>query len=330
MDIFYPVQLLADTVVSGWLGLNDAYWAPALNFFIYDTIKIGLLLVVINYLMSVIRYYLPMDKVRDIISRRKMYGLDYVLTAVLGAFTPFCSCSSIPLFIGFVGAGIPLGVTFTFLVASPLINEASLFIFPTTFGFPITISYFVAGVVISVLIGRVIQALKLEGEVNPAFLKAKTRQDAIRANGGKELPLKKRLAMWWSEGMGITKEIYPYVLLGVGLGAAIHGFVPKEFVETNLAAGSWWTVPLAVIIGLPLYANSVSVLPIVEAMSGKGVPLGTALAFMTATVTLSVPGLLILKKAISWRLLAAFTVTTAIGIMVIGYLFNTLQALRLL
>jgi hypothetical protein len=330
MDVFYPVQLLADTAVFGWLGLDDAYWAPALNFFIYDTIKIGLLLIVINYVMAVVRYYLPMEKVRDIISRRKMYGLDYVLAAVLGAFTPFCSCSSIPLFIGFVGAGIPLGVTFTFLVASPLINEASLFIFPSTFGLPVTASYFVTGVAVSVIIGRVIQAMGLEGEVNPAFLKAKTRQEVVRANGGKELPLKKRLAMWWSEGLGITKEIFPYVLLGVGLGAAIHGFVPKELVETYLSAGAWWTVPLAVVIGLPLYANSVSVLPIVEAMSGKGVPLGTALAFMTATVTLSVPGLLILKKAIGWRLLLAFAATTAVGIIAIGYLFNALQAMGLL
>ena len=322
MDIFGPIQKFADLVTGRWLGISDAYWGPALNFFIYDTIKIGLLLIAINYVMAVVRYYLPMEKVRDIIGGRKWYGFDYLLAALLGAVTPFCSCSSIPLFVGFVGAGIPLGVTFTFLVASPLINEASLFIFPSLFGLKTTAVYLALGVAISVLVGMVIQRMKLERHVNPAFLKFKTNKEALKENGGKALPILRRLAIWWKDGMGITKEVFPYVLLGVGLGALIHGFVPRDFVESHLAVGKWWTVPLAVLVGLPLYANSVSVIPVVEAMTGKGVPLGTALAFMTATVTLSVPGLLILKKAISWKLLVVFVVATTIGIMGIGFFFN--------
>jgi uncharacterized membrane protein YraQ (UPF0718 family) len=324
MDIFKPIQIFADLATYNWLGISDKYWGDAVNFFIYDSIKIGLLLILINYIMAITRYYFPVEKVRNILSGRKWYGFDYVMAAMLGVITPFCSCSSIPLFIGFVSAGIPLGVTFAFLIASPLVNEASLFIFPSIFGFKMTIVYNVLGIFISVSAGMVIQRLNMDKYVNPAFLKFKTQKDAIKENGGQTVPLFKRLAIWWKDGIRISKEIFPYVLLGVGLGALIHGFVPESFVETYLINGSWWTVPLAVILGAPLYANSVSVIPVVEAMTGKGVDLGTALAFMTATVTLSIPGLLILKKAMNWKLLSTFIIVTTIGIMIIGYFFNIL------
>ncbi|MCU0652954.1 MAG: permease [Candidatus Pacebacteria bacterium] len=325
MDIFSPIQTFADLAVNNWFGITSDYWASAINFFIYDTIKIGLLLVVINYLMAVVRYYLPVEKVRDILARGKWYGFDYFLAAMLGTVTPFCSCSSIPLFVGFVGAGIPLGVTFSFLIASPLVNEASLFIFPSIFGLKMTILYNGLGILISVLAGMAIQKLKLERSVNPDFLQYKTRQDAIRENGGRKVPLAKKIAIWRQDAWHITREIFPYVIMGVGIGALIHGFVPKEFVENNLSAADWWGVPLATLLGLPLYANSMSVLPIVEALTGKGVPLGTALAFMTSTVTLSIPGLLILKKAMDWKLISAFVVVTTIGIMVMGYFFNLVK-----
>lgn len=314
--------MFADLIIYSWMGIGDAYWGPALNFFIYDVIKIGLLLIAINYVMSVVRYYFPVEKVRDILSSHKWFGLDYVLAALLGVVTPFCSCSSIPLFVGFVSAGIPLGVTFTFLIASPLVNEASLFIFPSIFGIKMTLVYNVLGIAISVLAGIVIQRFKMEGEVNPAFLKFKTQKEALSENNGQAVLLKKRLSIWWKDGINISLSIFPYVLLGVGLGALIHGFLPRDFVETYLATGRWWAVPLATILGAPLYANSVSVIPVVEALTGKGVALGTALAFMTATVTLSIPGLLILKKAMSWKLLSVFVLVTTIGIMIIGYFFN--------
>ena len=322
MDIFKTIQIFADIATYNWLGITDKYWGDAINFFVYDTIKIGLLLIVINYVMAITRYYFPVEKVRDILSGRKWYGFDYVLAATLGVITPFCSCSSIPLFIGFVSAGIPLGVTFAFLIASPLVNEASLFIFPSIFGFKMTFVYNILGISISVLAGMVIQRLKMDRNVNPDFLKFKTQKEAIAEYGGQSVPLKKRLVIWWQDGLHISKEIFPYVLVGVALGALIHGFVPRSFIETYLANGTWWTVPLAVIMGAPLYANSVSVIPVVEAMTGKGVALGTALAFMTATVTLSIPGLLILKKAMNWKLLSAFIAVTSIGIMIIGYFFN--------
>lgn len=322
MDIFRPIQILADVITYDWLNITHKYWGSAVNFFIYDIIKIGLLLIVINYVMAITRYYFPVEKVRDILSARKWYGFDYFLAAVLGVVTPFCSCSSIPLFIGFVGAGIPLGVTFAFLIASPLVNEASLFIFPAIFGFKLTLVYNILGIGISMLGGMIIGRLKMDKNVNPDFLKFKTQKQAIKENNGNKLLLKNKLLIWWKDGLAISKSIFPYVVLGVGLGALIHGFVPRDFVENYLGAGRWWTVPLAVVVGAPFYANSVSVIPVIEAMTNKGVPLGTALAFMTATVTLSVPGILILKKAMNWKLLSAFIVVTSIGIMIIGYFFN--------
>jgi len=326
MDIFYPVQLLANTVTNNWLNLaKESYFGSALNFFIYDTIKIGILLVFINYLMAITRYYFPTNKVRDLLTKRRWFGLDYLFAALLGVVTPFCSCSSIPLFIGFLSAGIPLGVTFAFLIASPLVNEASLILFPALFGWKITIIYNVAGIIVAVIGGMIIQKLHLEKYVNQDLLKYKSRSDVEAENGGEKIKFKKLISYWWTDGFKITKSIFPYVLLGVGLGAIIHGFVPANFFEKYLSIKSWWTVPLATIIGVPLYANSVTVLPIVEVLINKGIPMGTALAFMTATVALSLPEALILKKAMKWQLLVAFFGITSIGIMLIGYLFNFLQ-----
>jgi len=325
MDIFYPIQLLANTVVENWLGLaNDSYFGSAINFFIYDTIKIGILLVFINYLMAVTRYYFPTDKVRNLLTKRRWFGLDYLMAALLGVVTPFCSCSSIPLFIGFLSAGIPLGVTFAFLIASPLVNESSLILFPALFGLKTTIIYNLVGIVVAVVGGMIIQKLHLEKYVNKELLKYKSKTDIEVENGGEKMALKKLIKYWWVDGIKITKSIFPYVVLGVAIGAIIHGFVPATLIEKYLSIKQWWVVPIATLLGVPLYANSVSVIPIVQALIGKGIPMGTALAFMTATVTLSIPEALILKKAMKWQLLAIFFGITTIGIMLIGYLFNWL------
>ena len=322
MGIFNPVQIFADIVTYDWLSVTNEYWGDAINFFIYDIIKITLLLLVINYVMAITRYYFPMEKARDILIRRKWYGFDYLLAALLGVITPFCSCSSIPLFVGFVSAGIPLGVTLAFLIASPLVNEASLFIFPTMFGLKMTIAYNFIGIAIAIAGGMLIQRLKMDQYINPEFLKFKSRSDAEKESGGEKIKLSKKLAYWWRDGMRISKSIFPYIVIGVGIGALIHGFVPKDFVETYLTIKRWWTVPLATLMGTPLYANSISVIPIIEALTQKGASLGTSLAFMTATVTLSIPSIFILKKAMSWQLLLAFLSVTSIGIMIIGYFFN--------
>jgi len=323
MDIFKPIQLFADQSTYQWFHIvPHSYWGDTINFFIYDTIKIGLLLVVINYFMAITRYYFPMEKVRDILTKRRWFGLDYFFAALLGVVTPFCSCSSIPLFIGFVGAGIPLGVTFAFLISSPLVNESSLYLFPAMFGLKLTIIYNLVGVIISMLGGMLIQRLHMEKYVKPELLKFRSRKQVEAEHGGNSLPLIKLLSYFWTDGMNITKSVFPYVVLGVSIGALIHGFVPVSLVEKYLSTKAWWTIPLATLLGAPLYANSVSVIPVMEALVKKGVPLGTTLAFMTAIVTISIPESMILKKVMKWQLLAAFFGITIIGIMLIGFIFN--------
>jgi hypothetical protein len=323
MDLFKPIQLFADLVTYQWFSIiPHSYWGDTVNFFIYDSIKIGILLVAINYVMAITRYYFPMEKVRDLLTKRRWFGLDYLFAALLGMITPFCSCSSIPLFIGFLSAGIPLGITFAFLISSPLINESSLFLFPALFGFKITIFYNLLGIAVSILGGMLIQRLGMEKYIEPSLLKFKNRKQVIAEQGGNEPNLSERLKLWWGDGMEITKKIYPYVLLGVGVGAIIHGFVPQTLIEHYLGMRTWWSAPLATLIGLPLYANSVSVIPVMQALVGKGVPIGTALAFMTATITLSIPEALILKKAMKLPLLLTFFGITTVGIIIMGYVFN--------
>ncbi len=318
MDIFYPIQIFADLVTYSWIGIaKDTYFGNTVNFFIYDIIKIGILLVVINYIMAISRYYFPMEKVRDILTKRNWYGFDYLIAALLGVVTPFCSCSSIPLFMGFISAGIPLGVTFAFLISSPLVNEYSLYLFPATFGLKITIIYNLVGILISVLGGILIQKLNMEKYIQPEFLKFKSRKQVETKYKNKIVPLKDLIKHWSGEAVDISKKVYPYVILGVGLGALIHGYVPKELIIKYLSVNNWWSVPLATLLGVPIYANCVSIIPVVEALLNKGVPMGTLLAFMTATVTLSLPEALILKKLMKWQLLATF-----FGIILMGYLFN--------
>jgi uncharacterized membrane protein YraQ (UPF0718 family) len=258
------------------------------------------------------------------LTKRRWFGLDYLFAALLGVITPFCSCSSIPLFIGFVGAGIPLGITFAFLISSPLVNEASLYLFPAMFGFEVTFVYNIIGIVVAILGGMFIQKLGLEKYVKKELLKFRSKLQVIEEHGGKKLTFKQEIIHWWKDGWQITKQVFPYVVLGVGAGALIHGFVPASLIENYLAQKTWWSIPVAVLFGIPFYAGSVSVIPIMEALIGKGVPIGTALAFMTSIVTLSVPQLLILKKVMKWQLLAIFISITTIGIIIMGYALNIL------
>ena len=325
MDIFFFAQWFADLVSYNWLNLGtESYLGSAVNFFVYDLIKIGILLVVINYVMAIVRYNFPMEKMKNALTKRRWFGLEYLFAAFLGVVTPFCSCSSIPLFIGFLGAGIPLGVVFTFLIASPLINEASLYLFPAMFGLKVTLIYNVLGIVVAVLGGMLIQRLNMDKYVKKELLGIKTKTEIEKENGGKRLALKELAAYWWKDGWTITKQIFPYVVLGVGIGALIHGFVPASFVEKYLSSREWWAVPTAVLLGAPLYANSVSVIPIMEALVGKGVPLGTALEFMTSIVVISLPEFLILRKVMRWQLLALFAAITLVGTIIMGYVLNSI------
>jgi uncharacterized membrane protein YraQ (UPF0718 family) len=325
MDIFKPIQLFADWTTYRLLGLvKDSYLASAVNFFVYDVIKIGVLLIVINYIMAITRFYFPMEKVRDILTKRRWFGLDYLLAALLGVVTPFCSCSSIPLFIGFLSAGIPLGVTFAFLISSPLVNEASLYLFPAVFGLRLTIFYNIVGIFVAVIGGILIQKLNMENYIQPEFLKFKSKKQIEAEYKSQKIPFNVLLKHWTGEAFDITKKVYPYVILGVALGALIHGFVPEDLIVRYLSSKSWYVIPLSTLMGVPLYANSVSVIPVVEALVEKGIPMGSALAFMTATVTLSLPEALMLKKLMKWQLLATFFGITIVGIMLIGWLFNIL------
>ncbi|NCQ65349.1 MAG: permease [Candidatus Pacebacteria bacterium CG_4_10_14_3_um_filter_34_15] len=324
MDIFSPLQKFADIVTFQWFGITEqSYLSGVVNFWIYDVLKISLLLIVINYFMAITRYYFPMEKVRDLLTKKNWHGTQYLLAAILGVITPFCSCSSIPLFMGFLSAGIPLGVTFAFLISSPLVNESSLFLFPSVFGIKITLLYNILGIAIAVIGGFLIQKLKLEKYVQPDILAFAGKKQLLKKYEGQYIPWKERFKLWTNEMWDITKNIYPYVLLGVTLGALIHGLVPESLISSALNGSSLWSVPIAVILGVPLYANSVSVIPIIEALISKGVPIGTALAFMTATVTLSIPEALMLKKILKWQLMAVFFGITTIGIILIGYLFNS-------
>lgn len=324
MDIFAPFQWLADWITYALFGIQQgSRLANSIDFFIYDSLKILLLLLAINYIMAIIRHYLPVERIRAFLASRKWYGVDYLLAASFGAITPFCSCSSIPFFVGFLGAGIPLGVTFSFLITSPLVNEAAVILLAGFFGWKLTLIYIVSGITIGVIGGMLLSRVNVRKNINTDIL-ALSKGVQTDVDIPKTRFTKKLLVVWWREAYQLTLKLLPYILIGVGLGAAIHGLVPQSFFESALHSDSWWAVPLATIVAVPLYSNAVGVVPIVQALVLKGVSIGTAFVFMMATVGLSLPEALILKKVMSFKLLAMFFGITTLGIIAIGYLINFL------
>ena len=295
---------------------------PVAEFFIYDTIKIFVLLIILTHLMSLLRFYLPIEKVRDFLAKHKFYGLDYLLATLFGAVTPFCSCSSIPLFIGFLEAGIPLGVTFAFLITSPLVNEVAIALLISIFGWKVTGLYVLSGILIGVVGGFILGKLKMEKQVEDFVWKIKS--DKIKKVEKEKMSFKKQMLLVSSEAFEITRKVALYVLFGVALGALIHGYVPQGFFEKYLEGAGVFGVPIAVVLGVPMYANASGVIPIIQSLVEKGVPLGTALAFMMAIVGLSLPEALILKKVLKWPLLGAFFGVVTVGMIIIGYTFNAL------
>jgi len=320
MNIFYPLQIIATWLTFEVFQLTaHSHLGESVNFFIYDSLKIVLLLLVINYFMAIVRYYLPIEKLRDFLASRKWYGFDHLLASLFGTITPFCSCSSIPLFVGFLEAGIPLGVTFSFLITSPLVNEAAVVLFVGLFGWKITLWYVFAGVFLGVISGFILGKLKLEKYVADYVWKIQSQKyQAVKKKETKTNLMK----IFWLEGWQITKKILPYALAGIALGAAIHGFVPTGFLEKYITKDNLFAVPVAVLLAVPMYANATSVIPIMQALVEKGIPLGTALAFMMAVVGISLPEALILKKVMKIQLLVYFFTITAVSIMLIGYAFN--------
>jgi len=321
MDIFYPLTIFSKWLTYELLRLSQSHLAGALEFFIYDSLKIFLLIVIITTFMSLLRYYLPIEKLRNFLKDHKFYGLDYLLASIFGVITPFCSCSSIPLFIGFMEARIPLGVTFSFLITSPLINEIAIGLFIGMFGLKITLIYIGMGVLIGVIGGFVLGKLKMERYVEDFVWKIKAKKTASQEIKRMSPKIFKSIVI---EAWDITKQIMPYVLVGVAVGGLIHGYIPEGFFEVYLKEAGWWGVPIAVLLAIPLYSNASGVIPIVQTLIKKGVPIGTGLAFMMATVGLSLPEAMILKKVLKWPLLVAFFSIVAIGIILIGYFFNIL------
>ncbi|MDD3303275.1 MAG: permease [Candidatus Gracilibacteria bacterium] len=320
MSLFYPIQLVSDYITYNLLWfIKDQHLIQSINFFIYDTIKILILLLFITQVMSFINVIFPVGKIRNFLESKKFYGFEYFLASFFGAITPFCSCSSIPLFIGFLKGGIPLGVTFSFLITSPLVNEVAIAMFIGIFGLKITFIYMFSGIILGVIGGVVLGKMKLEKYVEDFVFN-------INVNNSEIVEVKKTWKQVWQEsskeGFSITKKVLPYVLLGVGIGALIHGFVPTGFFEKYITKDNIFAVPMAVLIGIPMYANSTSIIPIIQALIVKGVPLGTGLAFMMAVVGLSLPEFLILKKVMKIQLLLIYFGVIGFFMIILGYFFN--------
>ncbi|MDA3836979.1 MAG: permease [Nanoarchaeota archaeon] len=317
MDIFYPIQVIVNWLVYDLLKFSsETVLGEAINFFVYDSIKIFILLLVIIFVVSYIRTYLAPEKIKKFLSK-KFEFLGNMGAATIGIFTPFCSCSAVPLFIGFVESGVPLGVTFSYLIAAPLINEVAGALLWGLFGWKIALLYVITGWIIAVSVGFIMGKMKLEKYVEDYVWKIKMNQ--LKE---KKKTRKIRFEEAYKEMKSLIRKVFPYVLIGVGIGAAIHGYAPENFLTRIAGEGNWFAVPLAIIMGIPLYSNAAGVIPIVSSLIEKGLPLGTALAFMMSVVALSLPEIIILRKVIKPKLLAIYVSIVAIGIIFTGYLFN--------
>lgn len=320
------IQQFADWLVYGVMGLDaSSHLGVAVNFFFYDSIKIIILLFLISMLMGIVNAYFPIERLRNYLVTHRLYGLQYLLASLFGAITPFCSCSSIPLFIGFVKGGIPLGVTFAFLITSPLVNEVAVAMFLGSFGVRTTIVYVVSGIVLGMLGGMVLGRMNLDRYLS-GWIRDIQRQSEAQADAweAEKTSFFDRMPSIVRGSWNIVRGVLVYVLVGIGIGAAMHGFVPDGFFERYLAAGNWWSVPLAVILAVPMYANAAGIVPVIEVFVAKGVPLGTAIAFMMSVVGLSLPEATLLKKVMTWRLIGIFFGVVTVFIIISGYLFNWL------
>lgn len=318
------IQTLADLLVYDVFGISpESHWGSALNFFVYDSLKITVLLFLISVIMGIINAYFPIDRLRTYLTSRKFYGLEYFLASLFGAITPFCSCSSIPLFIGFVKGGIPLGVTFAFLITSPLVNEVAVAMFVGTFGWKITAVYVVSGIVMGMLGGFILGKMKLDRLLTPWVRQIQTQSQSEASKWESEkLPFLKRLPTIVAEAWGIVRGVFLYIIIGIAIGAGIHGFVPDEFFAQWMGKDNLFAVPVSVILAVPMYANAAGIVPIIQVFVTKGISIGTALAFMMAVVGLSLPEATMLKKVMTWRLIGIFFAVVAVIIIVLGYLFN--------
>lgn len=318
------IQKFADWLVYGIFGLNAGTpLGSAVNFFFYDTVKIMILLFFISVIMGIINAYFPIERLRNYLTSRKLYGLQYFFASLFGAITPFCSCSSIPLFIGFVKGGIPLGVTFAYLITSPLVNEVAVAMFIGTFGVRVTAAYVVSGIVLGMAGGFILGKMKLEPYLSDWVKQIQQNSSAESGAWEKEnTPFFKRLPAITKDAWGIVRGVLLYIIIGIGIGAFMHGYVPEGFFEHYMAKDQWFAVPVAVLLAVPIYANAAGIVPVIEVFVAKGIAVGTALAFMMAVVGLSLPEATLLKKVMTWRLIGIFFGLITLFIILLGYLFN--------
>lgn len=311
--------LISDGLIRAGVDIESRL-GGSLQFFLYDVIKITLLLCVLIFAISYIQSFFPPERSRKIMGRFHGIGAN-IMGALLGTVTPFCSCSSIPLFMGFTSAGLPLGVTFSFLISSPMVDLGSLVLLISIFGYKIAAAYVVFGLIIAVIGGSIIERIHLENEVEDFIRQAVAGPDIEPA----ELTVRDRLEFARDQMTGTFKKVFLYILIGVGIGALIHNWIPETMVETVLGSQNQWGVILATLVGVPMYADIFGTIPIAEALLGKGALLGAVLSFMMAVTTLSLPSLILLRKAVKPKLLGVFVAICVVGIILVGYGFNVLR-----
>lgn len=308
----------SEALVAALPVARESHLGGALQFFLYDTPKVLLLLTGIVFVMGMINSYFTPERTRRLLAGRTE-GAANVMAASLGVVTPFCSCSAVPLFIGFVQAGVPLGVTFSFLIAAPMVNEVALTLLLGLFGWEIALLYLGLGLSIAIVAGWTIGRLKMEDYLEDWVRDMPRIQAAVSDTG---LTLAERIGAGFASVREIVGRVWPYILGGIAIGAGIHGYVPQEFMASFMGKEAWWSVPLAVVIGVPMYTNAAGVIPIVQALLAKGAALGTVLAFMMSVIALSLPEMVILRKVLKFRLIATFIGVVTTGILAVGFVFN--------
>lgn len=317
----------ATWLVYGVFGLEvGSALGGAVHFFVEDVSKIFVLLLVMIYVIALLRASLDVERVRDYLAGKNK-GVGYLLGSIFGAITPFCSCSSIPVFLGFTSAGIPLGITIAFLITSPLINEVAVLLLMSLLGWKFTLLYVAVGMTVGMLGGVLLDAMKAERWLQSFAAEALVRGRQMAASvdvstAARVLSLSERHQFAKAEAIEIFGRVWKWVIIGVGLGAALHGFVPEGWIETHLGQGQWWSVPVAVLIGIPLYSNATGIIPVMESLLANGLPIGTTLAFCMSTVAASFPEFILLKQVMQWRLLALLLVVLLTAFTLVGWMFN--------
>lgn len=316
--LYVNLQTISDFIIDDLFNMSAGHMTEALRFFIFEVPKVMLLLVLIIFGVGILRTYFTPEKTRKILEGKSLFTGN-VLAALLGIVTPFCTCSAIPLFLGFVEAGVPLGVTFSFLIAAPMINEVALVLLAGLFGWKVALIYIGTGLLIAIFSGWIIGKLKLEKYVADWVYKVKANHANVVQV---EYSFYDRIKGGYDAVKEIVGKIWIFIVIGIGVGAGAHGYVPEDFLGELLGEGSWYGVPLAILLGVPMYSNAAGIIPIVSVLIEKGVSLGTALAFMMSVIALSLPEVIILKKVLKWQLIAVFVGIVAAGIMLVGFIFN--------